>query len=412
MRSWRHDPRSILMALCAAGLAAAPAAAAVATVTATAGCGGTPKFAAPMTLGGVAVPPEVLNQGEEAYMHYCRTCHGESGDGKGPSAPGYRPPPRDFTKATFKFASVRSGELPTDADFRRIIKGELHGTPMLGWEIPDGELDAIIQYIKTFATKDPANGKSIWETTVAGEPIPIGADPWGPDHRAEAVARGKAMYHGFAQCWACHPAYSTKAEMFAATEETRHARMAASDFRPDLYGSVAKKSETYGVVILPPDFLLNPVRSASSRPPESPADYFRIIGAGIGGTAMPTWIDSVSDAFNEKDIWAIAYYVQDLVAIKDTPAADALRKTLAEQPAFEIPAAPVPASAPAPAPGEPGTGAPGSAAPAPASGAPGPESAAPATAAPLPPKHPAPGTAAGAAAPLPAKGPGPGTAAP
>ena len=36
---------------------------------------------------------------------------------------------------------------------------------------------------------------------------------------------------------------------------------ALSSFRDDLYNPVAKDSPEYGVKILPPDFLLNPVRS-------------------------------------------------------------------------------------------------------------------------------------------------------
>ena len=49
-----------------------------------------------------------LNDGHDAYMIYCYACHGEKGDGRGPSSSGLRPPPRDFTRASFKFARVQS----------------------------------------------------------------------------------------------------------------------------------------------------------------------------------------------------------------------------------------------------------------------------------------------------------------
>src|SRR6266851_2742401 len=111
------------------------------------------QFSQPMTLGGKQVSAETLQAGKEAYTHYCRACHGEKGDGHGPSALGLRPPPRDFTQGKFKFAAVESGSLPNDDDFRRIVKKGLHGTAMLQWEVPNQELSYIIQYIKTFSPK-------------------------------------------------------------------------------------------------------------------------------------------------------------------------------------------------------------------------------------------------------------------
>ena len=65
-----------------------------------------PRFDKPQTLGGKIVPANVLTEGERAYTQYCRACHGDKGDGKGPAAKGVRPPPRDFTLGVFKFAAV------------------------------------------------------------------------------------------------------------------------------------------------------------------------------------------------------------------------------------------------------------------------------------------------------------------
>src|SRR5215470_17533162 len=79
-------------------------------------------FTEPQKLGGKLVAAEVLTQGERDYLLYCRACHGEGGDAKGPSAPGLRPPPRDFTLGTFKFAAVPGGTLPHDEDLVRIVK--------------------------------------------------------------------------------------------------------------------------------------------------------------------------------------------------------------------------------------------------------------------------------------------------
>src|SRR4051812_19034721 len=67
--------------------------------------------------GGVQVSAHTLQEGHDAYMLYCYACHGENGDGHGPSSYGLRPAPRDFTKGIFKFARIRSSdELPNDED--------------------------------------------------------------------------------------------------------------------------------------------------------------------------------------------------------------------------------------------------------------------------------------------------------
>src|SRR3954469_18298109 len=192
-------------------------------------------------LGGKKVYADTLDEGKESYTHYCRACHGDEGNGKGPSALGLRPPPRDFTQGKFKFAAVESGSLPNDDDFRRIVKRGLHGTAMLPWEVPDEELGNIIQYIKTFSPK--------WLKEKPGKPIVAPADPW-VGQEAAAIQRGKELYHVTTQCSGCHPNYATKEDVAAMT--LRIKKYPLTDFRPDMYGSVMKESE-YRVTIKPED---------------------------------------------------------------------------------------------------------------------------------------------------------------
>ncbi|HMC94763.1 MAG TPA: c-type cytochrome [Polyangia bacterium] len=274
-------------------------------------------FTGPVTLGGRAIAPAALEHGREVYTHYCRPCHGDAGDGKGTSAAGLQTPPRDLRLGVYKFAAVPAGQLPRDADFVRTIRHGLHGTAMLAWDVPEAELDDLIQYIKYFAPR--------WRTESAGEAIVAPPDPWG-GREAEGVLRGKRVYHGLAQCAvACHPAYATKAEIYAFTRELTG--MEVREFRPDLYLAVAKDSD-YGVKILPPDFTFNQLRGG-----DTPDDIYRAIAAGIGGTAMPTWKNVLPDA----DLWALAHYVRSLVALRDRPEADALERRLSDQPPWSPP---------------------------------------------------------------------------
>jgi mono/diheme cytochrome c family protein len=346
-----------------------------------------------MTLGGKKVSAETLEAGREAYTHYCRACHGDKGDGRGPSALGLRPPPRDFTQGKFKFAAVESGSLPNDDDFRRIVKKGLHGTAMLQWDVPDDELRYIIQYIKTFSPK--------WQKEKPGAPIVAPPDPWaGQD--AAAVQRGKDLYHVTTQCAGCHPNYATKEDIAAMTMRLKKTQI--TSFRDDMYGAVLKESEYrttlrpedepppskhakhegakheeesakkgekeegsekeaktapakyYVVSILPPDFTRTPLRSGDEL-----TDLYRTIAAGVGGTAMPSWKATAPYTDpntgehwdGEKDIWALAHYVKSLVNLKGTKDADALKEKFAHQPAFvpppEPPPTPPPATSAAPA---------------------------------------------------------------
>jgi mono/diheme cytochrome c family protein len=283
---------------------------ALAAAMALAACRGyTPvDFEAPLKLGGKLVAASTLNAGRNGYMLYCRACHGEKGDGKGPSSPGLRPPPRDFTAGTFKFAAVAGGSLPRDEDLVRIVTGGLHGTAMLGWDVPDRTLADIVQYLKTFSPR--------WKEEEPGEAVLPTPDPWAA--RAEqGVARGRLLYHGLAQCLGCHPAYASKREIDEASRALTG--NPTVDFRPDMYGSVLKESD-YGVKILPPDFTRAELRSV--RPGRRLEDLYRVIASGVGGTAMPTWKGSLP----EDDIWALAHYVDSLVALKDRPEAAALHR--------------------------------------------------------------------------------------
>jgi mono/diheme cytochrome c family protein len=281
--------------------------------------GGPPPFTQPVTLGGRSIAPAALEHGRTLYTHYCRPCHGDAGDGNGTAASGLQPPPRDLRLGVYKLAAVPAGQLPRDADFVRTIRQGLHGTAMLAWDVPAAELDDLIQYTKSFAPR--------WRTESPGEVIAVSPDPW-VAREAEAIARGKRVYHGLAQCAvACHPAYATKAEIYGFTKELTGREV--REFRADLYFAVAKDSD-YGVKILPPDFTFNQLRGG-----DATSDIYRAIAAGIGGTAMPTWKNVLPDA----DLWAMAHYVGSLVAMRDRPEAGALERRLRDQPAWTPPPA-------------------------------------------------------------------------
>lgn len=255
-----------------------------------------------------SVRTSLIEEGRSAYQLYCSGCHGVEGDGNGPAARFLHPRPRNFQKALFKFSSTRAGRLPTDDDLRRTILQGLKGSSMPGWDLlPARTVTALIAYVKTFSPK--------WEQSAPASVIPLVADPYrGQADTAAAVARGEAVYHGFATCWTCHPSYvpTEKINQYLVMMENPSRDV----FRDELEHSEGKPNDE-GEMIYPPDFRRDFVRSGSKV-----EDLYRSIAAGITGTAMPTWVDSMEyrstahpdiPLVQPADIWAMAYYVQHLV---------------------------------------------------------------------------------------------------
>lgn len=117
------------------------------------GCGDdAPTFRAPRVLWGRTVAPEVLNRGETAYRLYCMPCHGRLGDGRGPQGIHQTPPARDFRAGRFKLTRSPDGH-PTDAELEHTIRFGSPGTQMIGWpQLEQAEVDALVQYVKTFSS--------------------------------------------------------------------------------------------------------------------------------------------------------------------------------------------------------------------------------------------------------------------
>lgn len=287
----------------AAGVAAgALVALAVALVVlAASGCG--ERFSAPVVLGGVTVAPETLNRGAGVYTKYCVGCHGEDGDGRGGAAGGMRPAPRDFRTGQFKFKSVqRKGDLPTDDDLLRTVRDGLPGTHMNPFEGLSGEdTRAVVQFVKTFSPR--------WRAEGPGEPVAVAPDPWAEGRRLQAVERGRAVYHGVAACWECHPSYLPRRDVQALLAEASRAAAggaaAPPALRPDL--EAARTVETAWGAETAPDF-----RGHRFRVGRDPAALYRVIAAGVGGTPMPAWHDRLAPA----DLWAVVHYVREVQRVQ------------------------------------------------------------------------------------------------
>jgi cbb3-type cytochrome c oxidase subunit III len=223
----------------------------------------------------VAAPAS--DAGEKTYLTHCAQCHGEKGDGQGPAAAHLRPQPRDFTSGKFKIRSTPSGQLPTDADLRRVIRQGMPYTSMPAWtSLTDAEVDGVIQHVKGFSPdfQDPS---------LAPKPIDL---PKPPPWSKESAAKGKEVYASLG-CARCHGETGKGEGPSAPTlkdDEGRPIRPADLTHRWTFRGGPRRE------------------------------DIFRTFSTGLNGTPMPSFYDSL----DEKGRWALTDYVYSL-GDGDTP---------------------------------------------------------------------------------------------
>jgi mono/diheme cytochrome c family protein len=98
-------------------------------------------------------------KGKVIFTTNCASCHGDSGKGDGPVGAALNPHPRDFTKAEFKFDTLKDGKPGSDAALALVIKngaGMYGGSPLMapwGGTLSDADIQNVIAYIRTFHTK-------------------------------------------------------------------------------------------------------------------------------------------------------------------------------------------------------------------------------------------------------------------
>lgn len=112
---------------------------------------------------GLAVLPATAGaadaaNGKTLFEANCASCHGVGGKGDGPTGVALAAqgtPPRDFTKAEFKFDVDKDGKAGTDADLAAVIKngaGAYGGSPLMApWaHLGDAAIADLVAHIRTF----------------------------------------------------------------------------------------------------------------------------------------------------------------------------------------------------------------------------------------------------------------------
>ncbi len=213
----------------------------------------------------------LAGEGRPLFRKYCATCHGQAGDGRGPSARFTSTPPRDFTRGTYKFRMTPAGSPPTREDLVRTISVGVRGTHMPAWS---GRLTS--SQIRTLARYLTTRSEVFWTGTALPAPIDIPAEPALDD---ASVARGRALYEKMG-CFACHGLRGTGDGP------------AASALRDD-----------WGRLVPPADLTRGVYKGGVGG-----AVVYRAISTGLGGTPMP----SFDPAMTPSERWDLAHYVVSL----------------------------------------------------------------------------------------------------
>lgn len=219
--------------------------------------------------------PHEAPGGARLYREWCAMCHGETGAGDGPVGRRLDPRPRDFTAGLYQLRTTASGELPTDADLRRVIDEGIPGTAMPGWKnrLTAWARDSLVAYVKSF---------SPFFDGPAPEPLEI---PEPPPPGPGDLAAGRVVFDSM-HCARCHGA------------EGHGDGPSAAELKDD-----------FRAPIRPADLTARWRFNGGS----DLADIYTRLRTGMDGTPMPSYSDALDAGIvSDRQLWQLARYVMSL----------------------------------------------------------------------------------------------------
>jgi len=216
-----------------------------------------------------------FDRGRKIYFRACAPCHGIRGDGNGPAAQRFDPPPRNFRRGSYKFRTTVSGALPLDSDLARTIREGVPGTEMPRWKkvLSENDIRAVVQYIKAFSPlfADP-------------DVLPLPEDiieipeerPFPPS--LASIAAGRKIFVD-QDCVKCHG------------EKGKGDGPQADELKDD-----------WDDPILPADLTSRHYKNG-----KRDQDIYRVFTSALNGTPMPAF-----DEISEEERWQLVDYVQSL----------------------------------------------------------------------------------------------------
>ncbi len=297
---------------------------------------GTPR--APRLLGRPDVPRAHLGRGAAVYARYCVQCHGVDGDGKGEAAAYMIPRPRDYRRGIFKFTSTTYGSRPLRDDLVRTIKRGIRGTSMPAFNLLDPkDLEAVTDYVLVLTHRGELEAELVGEAEVAEE-----IDP----ERIPEMIRGIVARWEQARGRVVYPSSPMPEFTPAVVAEGKKAFLTVGCAQCHGDDGRGQLATNVGV-----DAWGNPTKAADLtsgmlRGGPEPLDIYRHVDAGINGTPMPAFHDSL--AKQPERTWQLVAYVLSVAETRrrgEVPGSGMLQDGLLKPLPGVAPSSPVKAAA-------------------------------------------------------------------
>jgi mono/diheme cytochrome c family protein len=254
---------------------------------------------APKLLGSIDVSEAQLRRGAEVYTRYCVQCHGVNGDGNGVAAAYLIPKPRNYLLGIFKFTSTNYGAKPLREDLLRTVRRGIRGTSMPAFPLlPPKDLEAVVDYVLALTHRGELESR-LAEEAEFNEQID---EKQVPEMVNEVLARWRT-----ARAQVVYPSVPMPEFTKANIEEGKKAfltigcakchgedgrGMMASNVGTDAWGNETKAAD---------------LTSGMLRGGTEPLDIYRHIDAGINGTPMPSFRDTLKS--QPQTTWNLVSYV-------------------------------------------------------------------------------------------------------
>jgi mono/diheme cytochrome c family protein len=272
-----------------------------------------------------------LQHGQRVYTRQCASCHGTTGDGRGPAGAHLNPPPRDYRNGVFKFTSTPRGSKPRREDLRRILKYGAKGTSMPAFRfLSEEDTEAVIDYVQVLSARGELEIDLIREATDELGP----EDDFDPEVVADSVRRISASWDA-AEGELVRPVTVNPPR----TPETVHAGAVAfaelscvkchgADARGSKSADVGQ--DIWGRTAYPANLAMGMLHGG-----RRPVDIYRRIYSGINGTPMPSSKDpntAIGETPEQRSdrIWHLVHFVTSIIENNEVPPAaqDAIHEAL------------------------------------------------------------------------------------
>lgn len=263
---------------------------------------GTPQT--PRLLGNREVTLQHLQHGARVYHDCCAACHGVTGDGAGPAAAIMDPKPRDYRTGSFKFTSTGYGSKPLREDLIKVVRRGAKGTSMPSFNLlPADDIEAVVDYVLVLTHRGELESQLAMMADSEGE-----VDP---EMTPELIAQIEEVW-AMARDEIVHPISAPIPYSLESAELGRQAFFTEQAGCVKCHGVDGRGRDI-------PNFLPPgggepiTVRSADLTTGmfhggDQPIDIYRRIFAGINGTPMPGFGQSLSE--QPETLWHLVNYVQ------------------------------------------------------------------------------------------------------